>query len=84
MSVAPARQRALSLMRRMLRVSRGWQGEGGAQEAAYIVSETTRSFRERATLPEGGAEAERALEEAEGRLEMAQHYSIAYPRMPHV
>jgi len=83
MSAAPAsRVRALSLMRQMLRMSRGWSGEGGLDEAIFIVNETRKAFRERRHLR--GAEAERALEEGEERLEMARHYNIAYPRMPHV
>ena len=66
----------------MLRMSRGWSGEGGLDEAIFIVNETRKAFRERRHLR--GAEAERALEEGEERLEMARHYNIAYPRMPHV
>lgn len=70
-------------MRRMLRASRGWAGDGGEAEAAYIVSETKRAFRERRHLTDPGQVA-RALEEGEDRLEMALHYKIAYPRLPHL
>jgi len=76
--------RAISLMRSMLRVSRGWRGEGGDAEAAFIVTETRRVFRERRGLAAGSAEAEAALEEGENRLELARHYAIAYPRMAHL
>ena len=76
-------RRAISLMRSMLRVSRGWRGEGGDAEAAFIVTETRRVFRERRGLAAGSAEAEAALEEGENRLELARHYAIAYPRMAH-
>ena len=78
----PTRTRALSLMRQMLRASRGWEGEGGIDEAIFIITETRRVFRERRHLR--GAELERALEEGEERLQMARHYKIAYPRMAHV
>jgi hypothetical protein len=47
--VAPTR-RAISLMRSMLRVSRNWKGEGGVEEAKYIITETSRVFRERRHL----------------------------------
>ena len=77
-------RRAISLMRSMLRVSRGWRGEGGDAEAAFIVTETRRVFRERRGLAAGSAEAEAALEEGENRLELARHYGIAYPRMAHL
>lgn len=70
-------------MRRMLRMSRGWEGEGGVAEAEYIVVETSRAFRQRRHLTDP-AEISQALDEAENRLEMARHYQIAYPRMPHV
>ena len=69
-------------MRQMLRASRGWEGEGGIDEAIFIITETRRVFRERRHLR--GAELERALEEGEERLQMARHYKIAYPRMAHV
>ena len=78
----PTRTRVLSLMRQMLRASRGWEGEGGIDEAIFIITETRRVFRERRHLR--GAELERALEEGEERLQMARHYKIAYPRMAHV
>ena len=77
-------RRAISLMRSMMRVSRGWCGEGGDAEAAFIVAETRRAFRERRDLDPGSAEAEAALEEGENRLELARHYRIAYPRMAHI
>ena len=70
-------------MRRMLRTSRGWEGEGGIEEAKYIITETSRVFRERRHLADP-AEVSKALEEGEERLQMALHYKIAYPRMPHV
>ena len=54
-------RRAISLMRSMLRVSRGWRGEGGDAEAAFIVTETRRVFRERRGLAAGSAEAEACL-----------------------
>jgi hypothetical protein len=77
-------RRAISLMRSMMRVSRGWCGEGGDAEAAFIVTETRRVFRERRGLAAGSAEAEAALEEGENRLELALHYRIAYDRMAHL
>ena len=46
-------RRAISLMRSMLRVSRGWRGEGGDAEAAFIVTETRRVFRERRAIGRG-------------------------------
>mmetsp|Transcript_36949 Transcript_36949/g.59386 ORF Transcript_36949/g.59386 Transcript_36949/m.59386 type:complete len:170 (+) Transcript_36949:79-588(+) len=82
-ALAPPTRRAISLMRRMLRISRDWAGEGGIAEAEYIIIETSRGFRERQHLTDA-AEIARALDHAEERLEIAQHYAIAYPRMPHV
>lgn len=82
MATSGSRTAALSLMRRMLRVSRGWRGEGGADEARYIVQETSRMFRERRHLRDADVIAG-ALDEGEGRLQTALHYGIAYPRMTH-
>lgn len=82
MATSTSRAAALSLMRRMLRVSRGWRGEGGADEARYIVQETSRVFRERKDLRDAEVIAG-ALDEGEGRLQTALHYGIAYPRMTH-
>lgn len=82
MATSTSRAAALSLMRRMLRVSRGWRGEGGADEARYIVQETSRVFRERKNLRDAEIIAG-ALDEGEGRLQTALHYGIAYPRMTH-
>lgn len=81
--MASTRQRALSLMRSMLRCSMGWQGDGGRREAEYIVLETSKAFRARrdATDP---ALVERYLREGEERLYMANNYKIAYARLPHV
>jgi hypothetical protein len=75
--------RAISLMRAMLRASRDWRGDGGVQEAIFIITETRKVFRERRYLQRGSPECEAALEEGEARLEMARHYAIAYPRMVH-
>lgn len=82
-AMASTRQRALSLMRSMLRCSMGWQGDGGRREAEYIVLETSKAFRARrdATDP---ALVERYLREGEERLYMANNYKIAYARLPHV
>ena len=52
-------------------------------EAEYIIVETSRAFRDRRHLTDP-AEVSKALDEAEERLQMALHYKIAYPRMPHV
>ena len=82
MATSGSRTAALALMRRMLRVSRGWRGEGGADEARYIVQETSRMFRERRDLRDADVIAG-ALDEGEGRLQTALHYGIAYPRMTH-
>ena len=57
-------------------------GEGGADEARYIVQETSRVFRERKNLRDAEIIAG-ALDEGEGRLQTALHYGIAYPRMTH-
>ena len=72
---------AISLMRRMLRISRDWRGEGGFDEAVFIITETRRVFREKSDLVAGSPECEAALKEGEQRLEIAKHYGIAYPRL---
>ncbi len=74
---------AISLMRRMLRISRDWRGEGGFDEAVFIITETRRVFREKSDLVAGSPECEAALNEGEQRLEIAKHYGIAYPRLAH-
>lgn len=78
MTSLPARTRAISLYRQILRAAIHW---ADAEEKQYIRSEAAKEFR--ANRQVAGLEKEVALKEGETRLHYAQHYGIPYPRLHH-
>lgn len=66
----------------ILRLGRTWQAKDPkdtAQERLYIETEAKRCFRENRDLSSDVA-IKKKLDEAYGRVEIARHYKIPYPR----
>ncbi|KAK9846249.1 hypothetical protein WJX81_000015 [Elliptochloris bilobata] len=77
MTTAP---RVLSLYRAIIKLGKSWKGE--VEEKQYILSEARKVFREHRDA-NSKEEVESLIEEGEHRLNYAQHYGIAYPRLHH-
>ena len=72
-------RKALSLMRKLLRVGRTWQEPA---ERAYILNSTRQEFRKNQTI--GREAALVKIADAEDRLAMGVHYGSPYPRINHM
>ena len=74
-----SRKRALSLMRKLMRVGRAWPE---ASERTFILNSTRQEFRQNRSLE--GEDALEKISDGEDRLEMGIHYGSPYPRINHM
>lgn len=72
----------LRMYKSILRLGRTWEAKDASNTAAertYIETEAKRCFREHQFIS-SEVEIKKKLDEAYGRVEIARHYKIPYPR----
>lgn len=81
-NMASLRSQVLRLYKDALKLSKNWEAKEASEtelERIYISREVKRSFRENAGLS-SNLDIEAKLVEGKGRLDVAKHYQIPYPR----